>query len=41
METAYNKYVLSLFTESFDLVRVDGEDMREKARERRRGGRIW
>lgn len=41
LETAYNKYVLSLFTESFDLVRVDGEDMREKARERRRGGRIW
>lgn len=41
LERVYNKYVLSLFTESFDLVHVDGSDARGEARLRRRGGRIW
>lgn len=41
LETAYNKYVLSLLTETCDLVKVDGSDARGEARMRRRGGRIW
>lgn len=41
LETAYNKYVVSLLTESCDLVKVDGSDARGEARLRRRGGRIW
>lgn len=41
LETAYGKYVVSLLTETCDLVKVEGSDARGEARQRRRGGRIW